>query len=97
MPKKTKKEEEAELLKHAKKRVAELKDFYRHLTVYVGVNIMLILINAVSSPQEIWFYWVTVFWGIGILWHAIGTFGIGQILDKSWEDKKIKEYMERNK
>jgi hypothetical protein len=32
-------------------------------------------------------------WGIGILSHALQVFGIG----KNWEEKKIKELMEKDK
>jgi len=55
---------------------------------------MLVIINLVTSPDALWFYWVTVFWGIGIIWHAIGVFGK---LGKNWEEKKIKELMEKDK
>lgn len=84
-------------LAEAKKRVAELKEFYNHLIVYIGVNVMLLVINLVTSPGAWWFYWVTIFWGIGVMWHAIGTFGTGQLMDKRWEEKKIKEYLEKDK
>ncbi|MBT7151348.1 MAG: 2TM domain-containing protein, partial [Deltaproteobacteria bacterium] len=46
----------------AKSRVKELKDFYRNLLTYAGVNILLIIINLVTSPGSLWFYWVTIFW-----------------------------------
>jgi len=55
---------------------------------------MLVLINLVTSPGALWFYWVTVFWGIGVIGHAIGVFGK---LGKNWEEKKIKELMEKDK
>ena len=84
--------DEEERYKRAKERVEELKEFYEHLTIYIGVNITLVIINLVTSPNALWFYWVTVFWGIGIIWHAIGVYGK---LGKKWEEKKIKELMEK--
>ncbi|WP_394354489.1 2TM domain-containing protein [Methanothermobacter thermautotrophicus] len=30
--------------------------------------------NLLSTPGTWWFYWITVFWGIGIIWHAFGVF-----------------------
>ena len=55
-----------EKYKIAKRRVEEIKGFYGHLFVYIGVNVVLITINLVTNPFSIWFYWVTVFWGIGV-------------------------------
>jgi len=47
--------------------VKELKEFYMHLSVFAAVNLTLFLINLVSTPGRWWFYWVTVFWGIGLI------------------------------
>lgn len=68
-------EEEGEKYKKAKSRVEELKGFYSHLITYIAVNIMLLVINLVTSPNHLWFYWVTVVWGIGLIWHAISVYG----------------------
>jgi hypothetical protein len=83
-----------EKYKIAKKRVEEIKGFYGHLFAYIGVNVVLITINLVTSPFVIWFYWVTVFWGIGIFWHAMGVFVFGKFTGIGWEKKKIAEIME---
>jgi len=86
-----------EKYKEAKGRVKELKDFYRNLLTYVGVNILLIIINLITSPGNLWFYWVTIFWGIGIVLHASKVFILkGKFLGKEWEEKKIKEIMEKD-
>jgi len=83
-----------EKYEEAKKRVKELKDFYRNLLTYVGVNILLITINLITSPGSLWFYWVTIFWGIAILLHASKIFILkGKFLGKEWEERKIKEMM----
>ena len=85
-----------EKYKEAKKRVKELKDFYKNLLTYVGVNILLITINLITSPGRLWFYWVTIFWGIAILLHASRVFILkGKFWGKEWEEKKIKEIMEK--
>ncbi len=78
----------------AKRRVEEIKGFYAHLFAYLGVNVVLIVINLITSPGTLWFYWVTVFWGIGIFWHAMGVFVFHRIAGVSWEKKKIKQIMD---
>jgi len=83
-----------EKYEEAKRRVKELRDFYRNLLTYVGVNIFLIIINLITSPGSLWFYWVTIFWGLAILLHASKVFILkGKFLGKEWEEKKIKEMM----
>ena len=89
--------DEEESYKRAKKRVGELRGFYEHLIAYLVVNIMLVIINLATSPDALWFYWVTVFWGIGVIWHAISVFGKRDKLGNEWEEKKIKEIMEKEK
>ena len=80
----------------AKKRVEELKSFYGNIATYVAVNAILIIINLVTSPGSLWFYWVTIFWGIGILIQASKVFIFkGKFLGEEWEEKKIKEILEK--
>jgi hypothetical protein len=58
----------------AKERVEAKIGFYTHLAVYVGVNILLIIINLVASPRYLWFPWPLLGWGIGVLFHALHVF-----------------------
>ncbi len=80
-----------------KKRMHDIRDFYKHLMIYVIVNAMLLIINFLTSPGTWWFYWITIFWGIGIVWHAFSVFFNKGIFGKEWEEKKIKEIMEKEK
>jgi hypothetical protein len=83
-----------EKYKMAKKRVEDIKGFYAHLYSYLGVNVVLVVINLATSPRNPWFYWVTLFWGIGVFWHFMGVFVFYKITGSSWEEKKIKEIMD---
>jgi len=76
----------------AKKKAAALRGFYSHLISYIIINILLIIVNLLTSPNDIWFYWVTLFWGIGIIFHAMDTFTIrNQTRGQEWEEKKSQE------
>ena len=82
----------------AKKRVKDLKHFYRDLISYVTINVILVIINLVTNPGKLWFYWVTIFWGIAVLLHASKVFLLkGKFLGEDWEEKKIKEIMEKER
>lgn len=77
----------------AVKRVKELKGFYGNLISYCIVIPFLVIINLITSPKELWFYWPMLGWGIGVVAHAMNTFAIG----KNWEEKKIREIMNNQK
>ncbi len=77
----------------AKERVTVLQGFYRHLSVYVIVNLGLFLINMTTSPGTLWFIWPLMGWGIAIVLHALRVF-VGTP-GSSWEEKKIAEFMEK--
>lgn len=83
----------------AEKRLKELKGFYWHAFWYVAVNIFIIVMIMVNGGDIMHFgTWSTpLFWGIGLGFHAIGVFGKRFAFNKNWEERKIREYMEREK
>ena len=77
----------------AKKRVRMLFDFYKHAAIYVTVNLLLLLVNLITEPHTLWFYWPLIFWGIGLASHAFKVYGFSTT--SKWEEKKIQEMVER--
>jgi two-component system, LytTR family, sensor kinase len=82
-----------ERLERAKKRVKDLREFYTSLTTYVIVMSFLFFIDY-SSGGGWWVYWPAMGWGIGLAFHAFRVFGPST--GSKWEQRKIKEYMERD-
>jgi len=78
----------------ALRRVRRIKGFYAHLASYILVNLLLFLINIMTSPDVLWFYWPLFGWGIGIVMHGLFVFGFGLWLGQEWEEKKIEEIMD---
>ncbi len=76
----------------AKERVEKLKGFYGNLISYCCVIPMLVLINLKTGGNQ-WFWFPMFGWGMGIIFHAIETFGYG----KSWEEKKVQELLTKEK
>lgn len=58
----------------AKKKVRARLDFKIHLTVYLVVNVILISINLINSPDYLWFIWPLMGWGIAIFWQAMDLY-----------------------
>ena len=79
----------------AKERVEAIKGLYIHLIVYVVVNLLLFSINMIVSPDSLWFIWPLMGWGVGLFFHALSVFGFGPRFGADWEERKIRELMEK--
>jgi hypothetical protein len=58
----------------ARKRAGAKLGFYIHATVFVAVNLALFAINGQLTPSYRWHVWPLAGWGIGLAFHALGTF-----------------------
>lgn len=92
--------------KLAKKRVKEIKKFYKVLNSYVITVVICTIINLLTSwnyifkngsfrIQFLWVIWVIFPWGIIILSKAIKLFWLPAPYD--WVEKKIQEFLQKNK
>lgn len=84
----------------AVKKVKKIKAFYSHAAVYVVINIMIVIVNIQDlKPNESYFQWqnfsTAIFWGIGLLAHGLSTFAPDWVLGKNWEERKIREFMNK--
>ncbi|WEK68854.1 MAG: 2TM domain-containing protein [Candidatus Chryseobacterium colombiense] len=86
-----KNESEDKAYEKAQKRVKEIKSFYGNLFSYIIVITFLVILNLITSPKHLWFYWPMLGWGIGIAAHGISVFSIG----RTWEERKIQEILEK--
>ncbi|MWB96027.1 histidine kinase [Flavobacterium sp. GA093] len=87
---------ETERYQQARKKVTEIKEFYQHLTVFILVSIILIVINLMTSPGYLWFVWCLIGWGMGLVLHGLAAFNLPPFFDKEWEAKKIREILEKD-
>jgi hypothetical protein len=86
----------------AKRQVERLRGFYVHLFIYIAVNLMIVYYNYRNlEPGESYFqfknFFTATFWGIGIVAHALVVFLSGNSYLQRWEEKKIRELMEKEK
>jgi hypothetical protein len=87
-----------------RRRVHQLAEFYRHAMIFAVVNLSLWAINAVQiylSTQSIkwyswWAIWPMLGWGIGLLTHGITVVPVWTVFSQEWEDRKVKQLMERD-
>lgn len=93
--------EEEKLYKDARKRVRRKKSYYSALISYFAVGTFLTFLNWYTQRDSDnihwWVIWVWFGWGIGMFFYTISFFKNGIIFGQDWEDRKIKEEMEKMK
>lgn len=86
----------------AKRQVERLRGFYSHLFIYLIINLVIVYYNYTHlKPGESYFqfknFFTATFWGIGILAHAAVVFLSKTSYLQKWEERKIRELMEKEK
>jgi len=79
----------------ARCQVRRLRGFYAHLAVYLAVNAGLLIVNLFSAPGRLWVVWPLAGWGVGVVIHGAGVFLGGRLFGPAWEERKIREIMEK--
>jgi hypothetical protein len=59
------------------KTLLEDTGFKIHFSAYVLVNLVLIAVNLLTTPDKLWFYWPLIGWGIGIIAHGAAIYYTG--------------------
>lgn len=81
----------------AKKKVEDIKGFYGNLIAYIVFNGFFLILNLLTSPNELWFFWPLIGWGVGVLFHGMRVFNYSPFLSKNWEERKMKQFMDDEK
>jgi hypothetical protein len=87
--------ENREAYEKVRKRVEAKIGFYIHLAVYVGVNVLLIIINLSTSSGYLWFKWPLLGWGIGLFFHGMSIFVFSGRRLREAKERMIKEEMKK--
>jgi len=81
----------------ARNKVKEIRGFYYNLLCYSIVIPVLVFINLKFTPEFYWFWYSACGWGTGVLFHGLSTFGYIPFLNHDWEERKLKEFMDKDK
>lgn len=79
----------------AKERVEAVKGFYGNLIAYCIVIPCLAILNY-NTTSFPWVIFPILGWGFGLLTHGMEAFGYNPILGKNWEEKKLRELMDKD-
>jgi hypothetical protein len=96
---------QSEKYARALKSVSEIKKFYKHLVFYLLINFLFIgrrIYSDISQGDSFleaftdidnynFFFW----WGVFLIFHAVKVFSFPNLFNKDWEERKVKEYMNK--
>ena len=74
--KKSKRKQPAEPSKHpgdTRINLQNTKLFYKHRWIYVGVIVLLFIINILTLPDFFWFHWPALGWGLFLFFHWVSV------------------------
>ena len=77
----------------ARERAESKYRFFVHAGVYAAVMVLLVVVNLVTSPREIWFVWPLIGWGFAVALHGVKVF---LLTDKNVVIDKLTEQELRN-
>jgi hypothetical protein len=80
----------------AKEQVEKIKGFYVHLTIYLIFVPVFIWLNFISNAGFPWALFPIGGWGFGVMGHAAETFNYNPFFGKDWEERKIKDFMDKD-
>jgi hypothetical protein len=93
--------DDQELYQKARLKAESKIRFYIHFAVYLGVNIILLIINLKTSPDRLWFLYPFVGWGLALFLHGLKVLGVfnfsaakQQLIEKELAKEKYKKQME---
>ncbi|MEO9570142.1 MAG: 2TM domain-containing protein [Polaribacter sp.] len=93
----------------AEQKVKEIKEFYKNVVIFIIVNMFLTFVWKFSFKifgdfvisnhfNEDGFVHIPIWliWGFFLLFSGLKTFGYLNIFGKNWEERKIKEFMNKD-
>ncbi len=78
----------------AKEKLEAIKGFYGNLTAYIIVIPSLAWLNYVTTSFP-WVVFPMLGWGLGLLLHGMEVYGYNPLWGKRWEERKLRELMEK--
>ena len=64
-------EDRHQLYTESKKIIERQLSFWIHFAIFVGVNLILCIVNFISNPHLLWFFYPLVSWGLALYFHFL--------------------------
>ena len=84
-------------IQRARHQVRRLREFYIHIAMFIAIMGGLAVLNWVMTPDFWWVVFPFAIWGVGLAAHAIAVLFEDGLLGPSWEERKTREILERER
>lgn len=89
--------QQAEIKYEVEKKIKKLRGFYGHFISYIIVNAIVVISElADGSPLSLGVFNLAIWWGFGLVAHAVSIFGANLFFDEAWEKRKIEAFMKNS-
>lgn len=78
-----------------RRRVRRRMAFYRHLSTFVTVMLVLFVIDLATGVEEFWVQWVALIWGAVLLVHFLNIWVFDNILGREAERRMVEEELRK--
>ncbi len=77
--------------------VRDIKGFYSHLAVYLLSIAAMALTNFLMTPDNLWFVWSALGWGLGVATHGLAVFEVFSFFTPRWEKRMLENRLQNGK
>lgn len=75
--------------------VRKVKRFYLHCMNYVLAIAVIGTANYLITPHRLWFGWMAMGWGCGIVVHGLAVFSPFKLFGPAWEKQQVEKRLGR--
>jgi len=81
----------------ARRHVHRVMGFYRHVSIYVSVMALLLIIDIITGVDEFWVQWVALVWGIVLALHFLNVCVFDTVLGREAERRMVEREVRKRK
>ena len=79
----------------ARAEARRMREFMTHLGSFVAVGLFFLVLNLLTNPHSLWFYWPMLPWAIGLVIHGWKVFWNDRLFGDSWEEQRVQSRLNR--
>lgn len=88
---------DSDVRKKAWKKVKSIKRFYLHAASFAILGTFFFVMNMVTDPFFMWWFFPLIPWGVFLSFHYLFVFGIpgSKVLSREWEEREFEKQLEK--
>lgn len=79
----------------ARAEARRMREFMTHLGSFVAVGLFFLLINLLTNPHSLWFFWPMLPWAVGLVIHGWKVLWDDRLFGDSWEEQRVQARLNR--